>query len=430
VTHPLAWSSGAVAAIEAVKPDVHGLTLEVRRALLGWILRTKPGESAIGRALQDPEIWPGLDYTIEHAQAGSGIGFYPWLQRIEARARTDGARIVGERHLLASLGAESFSQFGLNFQKLLESVRLSELGADFAQSEIEGRWHGLVDANVIVQYQPLEHINWLDEVAAAAATIWVTTSLLNELDGMKFYSESGRVRDKARKFTTWLSPKLDQALKPQGSELRTGVALRVWAPAERSGSRDTDHLESAFALRERGVPVEMVTADTGLEARAKASGVPVRTLAERWQLQPEPTVRDKQLAALLRQAQIEASPLLKLRARVVRGLLKIVLENDASGGEAREVIVLFNLVGGSARQVYDGSGNGYIPYVDTSYRATLRGTLPPGTEDPVAQATFESPPTSITYEIRASKEHPKRGRLLWSDSGYVDEQNGSDQPAA
>jgi hypothetical protein len=423
VKEPLAWSDGAVAAIEAVKYYVsNDGILYLRDALLGWILRTKPGESAIGRALRDSTIWTGI-HQASTGQPGVGLSIYNWQQEIEAQARADGSRRIGERHILATFTDDKLSYFGILVPKLREAVRISELGPEFPKDQIDGRWHGLIDANTVVQFQPIDQIKWLEEVSAKAATIWLTNSLLNELDGMKFYSDSGRVRDKARAFTLWLSERLDQALRPEGADLRKGVVLRVWAPAELSGARDTDHLEAAFALRERGVPVTIVTADTGLEARAKASGVAVHKLAERWQLPPEPTAKDKLLSEMMKRAQLEASPKLRLKAEIVRELLMLSIENEPSAGEARDVIVLFDFEGAETSWIMDGSGNGYVLREHPWYRVHLRAALPPGSADPVAQVNYDRiPPPTVAYEIRASREPPMRGRLILTDGQFVEQE--------
>ena len=418
------WLDGAVAATEAIKPLVEADgTVGWREVLLAWLQRTKPNESAIGRALRDQRIWRDVGPTIRgQLTSRSGIFFYGWLHEIETTAEKDHARRVGERHILAVVPDRELQYFGVDPSALRDAVRLMEVGADFPRNEIDGRWHGLVDANIIVQYHQLDQINWLEEVGADAVTLWVTNSLLNELDGMKFYSDSPRVRDRARRFSTWLSDHLGQGLQSAGAPIRQGVALRVWAPASASGARDTDHLEAAFALLERGVPVAIVTADTGLEARARVAGVAVRKLQDRWQLPPEPTPKEKETALRLKRAQLEESPVLTLTADFVPGeAIALSIHNDPAGGEARDVVIFFRARGVPGADVWDRTGNGHLVFDEQNgYRAPLPGTLPPGSTDRVALMMRRVIPDSIEYEIRASHEVPRLGRLVFQGGHYVE----------
>jgi hypothetical protein len=151
--------------------------------------------------------------------------------------------------------------------------------------------------------------------------------------------DSERVHDKAHKFTVGVlsGEKLDQALFGDGLPIRDegAVRLRVWAPVTMAGRYDTDHLDAAFALRERGVHVVMITADTGLSARAKTGGITVfRPDEEKWRLKPELSPRERELDFRLKRADLQRPPRLHLSARLtvvanVRAA-DIWLENDAA----------------------------------------------------------------------------------------------------
>src|SRR5438552_9213804 len=156
----IGWGGGAVAAIEAVKRHVHADgTILWRDALLDWLQGTTPNESTIGRALRDRKIWARAAQTIRGELGGhSGVFFYDWLQEIEVRAQQERVRQVGERHIVAVIPDQELAYFGVDPRALREAVALMELGSEFPRNEIEGRWHGLIDANIVVQYQPLEHI--------------------------------------------------------------------------------------------------------------------------------------------------------------------------------------------------------------------------------------------------------------------------------
>jgi hypothetical protein len=173
-------------------------------------------------------------------------------------------------------------------------VTLLEVGPGFQPSEIENRWHGLIDTSIAVEYQDLHNIDWLTETGAKAATIWISPVLLDELDDMKFRSRDGRIKSRALAFTRWVQPLLADAAQPGGIPLpgRAGVALRAWAPTLQQSAPDSRHLEAAFALRERNVPAKIVTGDSGQKLRALAHGIEVLDLDERWLL---PRVRGNEV---------------------------------------------------------------------------------------------------------------------------------------
>jgi predicted ribonuclease YlaK len=184
------------------------------------------------------------------------------------------------------MGDNAFGQFGLQPKKLLEAMTRLELGPGFQPSEIEGRWHGLIDTSIVIEYHDIQDIDWLAETNAKQATIWISPVLLDELDDMKFH-RSERVKTRAEVFTPWIDPLLTDAVKPGGVSMpkRVGVALRAWAPTLVLSTPDTRHLEAADALLDRNVPVNLVTGDSGQRLRALAHGIAVFELdsKRRWE---------------------------------------------------------------------------------------------------------------------------------------------------
>lgn len=111
---PLEWSRGAVAVVKALRgrANADGLVIgrEIALALACDIL---PGESLIGAAISDPQVWGGIHQAlIDRQQNGpdrtgfASIAAYGFGLQVEGIARRDGVRRVGERHVLAALATQ------------------------------------------------------------------------------------------------------------------------------------------------------------------------------------------------------------------------------------------------------------------------------------------------------------------------------------
>jgi hypothetical protein len=369
-----------------------------------------------------------IGYT---GQSVYGIEF-----QAEEKARAEQVRRVGERHVLSALAPAPLQQLGVRIEDLRHAVEMSELGPTFSAG-IAGRWHGLLETSVIIEYQDVREINWREETGKPLATLWVTGSILNELDQLSYRGDSQRVREKARKFTRGIlqGDALDRALSSEGLAIRDAgaVQMRVWAPAAMAGLRDTDHLESAFALQERGVPVVMVTGDTGLIARAKSSGLATLRPADRWQLKPEPGPRERELELRLKRAELQKPPELRLEAALTtvanNPALDIWLANAPEGGEAKEVTVWWKQTGATNLYTYDrvaGATFGQVSIAaDGRYRQTVPGVLPPESREQIAQMTFVAPPTAIEYEIWAAGSERRLGALQLVGDEYRDRDLGA-----
>lgn len=290
------WSPGAVEAWLAMKRGMNDdASIMAGTILLRLALDTVPGHSALGSALRDSHVWPNSSNVLYgHADIKTGIGttMFGLQYRVEEMAVRDQARRVGERHIAAAfveMGDNAFGQFGLLPKKLLEAVTRLELGPGFQPSEIADRWHGIIDTSIAIEYKDIHNIDWLTETGATAVTIWISPVLLDELDDMKFHSRDGRLTSRAQAFTRWMRPLLADAVKPGGVPLpnRPGVVLRAWAPTLEQSAPDSRHLEAAFALRDRQMPVKLVTGDIGQRLRALAHGIEVFDLDDQWLLPRE-----------------------------------------------------------------------------------------------------------------------------------------------
>jgi hypothetical protein len=423
MTVQLRWSPSAVAAIRALRgrasPDGFIWAREIIIALGHDLL---PGESLLGDAMRNPQTGVDVNRVMRDPAIGNHAGLSVFGIEVDAedRARKSGARRVGERHVLASLPMAPLQQYAVKVDGLRGAVDLAEVGPAFS-SGIAGRWHGLLETSVIIEYQDVREIDWLQESGHPLATIWVPGTVLNELDELSFRGDSERVRDKARNFTRGVigGSALDQALSATGLPLRDGgaVQIRVWAPSAMTGFRDTDHLEAAFELRERGVPVTVITGDSGLIARAKSSGIETLRPSDRWQLKPEPGPRERELELRLKRAELQKPPDLALEPVFTlvanHRALDIWLTNGPEAGEAKEVTVWWRQTGATNLYVYNRVGGATFGQVGVAaggrYRQPFPGVLPPGSRDQIAQLTFDSPPSLVEYEIWAAGSHPRLG---------------------
>jgi PIN domain-containing protein len=280
-------------------------TIMAGTMLLRIALDTTPGRSALGSALRDSRVWPNSSnvlYGQVDLRTGVGTTMFGFQYRVEEMAEREHARRVGERHVAAAfveMGDNAFGQFGLQPKRLLDAVTLLELGPAFQPVEIEGRWHGLIDTSIAIEYRDIQDIDWLAETGAKQATIWISPVLLDELDDMKFHSRNERVRHRADAFTRWINPLLDGAVKSGGAPMpkRAGVALRAWAPTLGLVAPDSRHLEAAYALLDRRVPIKLVTGDSGQRLRALAHGIGVFDLDPRYRWQSDQAATTSPVAA-------------------------------------------------------------------------------------------------------------------------------------
>jgi hypothetical protein len=295
----LEWSPGATEDWTALATayDKRG-TLWALDAILALAQLTVPGRSLLGRVLRDPKIWPHLQSTLQRAADPQDsihhvkYGFTLGGLELEAEelARAEGSRNVCERHLAGALqksGQTTYNNFGLQIDRVVIAVHDIELGPGFQPTEIHDRWHGIIDTSIAIEYQDLHNIDWLAETGAKAVTIWISPVLLDELDNMKFSSRDARIKRRAQVFTRWVQPILSKAVTSAGAPIRPGVLLRAWAPMLEQSAPDSRHLEAAFALLDRQVPVKLITGDSGQRLRALAHGVEVFDLDERWLLPTE-----------------------------------------------------------------------------------------------------------------------------------------------
>lgn len=383
--------------------------------LLGIVRDTPPGVSAIAQALRNPRIWQNRTQVANHYanrtgySGGAGIEEVGTEAEAERLARAEGAWEVGERHVLAAIPKNWFLDVGVQFDLLSWAVHIAELGPA-TLGQIAGSWHGLVDSNVILQFRDLAEIDWLQETGSKAVTLWIGVSLLDELEHLKYESGSRRARERAARFTREIGRHLDELITPQGKQIRSSVQLRLWSAPGVTGMRDDDHLQTARSLRMRSVPIVVVTADVGVQARARLAGFEILEPSERWQLPKEPTPAERELTARLATAGIRQPPIMRMAfdpatpinpSSMNHGHLSV--RADELGGEASEVQCEWTYEGGTRVDYAEMTiGKTMMREQDLRYHATVRGTIAPGRSVAVAVMYFEHPPARVLYTVRAA----------------------------
>jgi rRNA-processing protein FCF1 len=138
------------------------------------------------------------------------------------------------------------------------------------------------NANTIIQGKDLSNTTWLEETGQKKVTLWISSTLLDELDRLKFYYNSKRVKSRVTRFGKWLAPQMGVGVTLQGPAIavRENVTLCIGTEGRKTAGLDTDHLQSAFNSRDQGIPVIVVTQDLGLQARAIAANVPMTRVSE------------------------------------------------------------------------------------------------------------------------------------------------------
>lgn len=425
----LPWSPGASRAVALLQQASMAVGDGNLGSGLAIFARDTPPDSCIlVRALRDPTIWGARVAQIGDKQQGyqkMAVTIQTLNELCEKRAREEGARAVGERHVAAELIDAGAVHFGVNKGELLAAVAAAELGPELPTSEISGRHHVLVDTSIFIQYQDLEQIDWVRELRQKPVVVWVPATVLNELDLLRGTSPSRRVRDRAAHFAKWVRPRMENALTPSGAELRPDVALRIWAPASPGGLRDTDHLEAVLELRERGVPVELVTRDTGMEARALAQRIALARIPDSYALEDERTEAERESAARLASEGILAPPSMTLNLDSLavspegtRWLLSMDCHPD--GGQARTTVVRWRAHGGRNLILVDRlTDRGTIlPRPDGFVHQHIGFLVSPGSIELIAEIRSVQPVGSVEFVIRADGAPERHGELVYNGQTY------------
>lgn len=131
-------------------------------------------------------------------------------------------------------------------------------------------WHGIIDTNIVLKSrQAIPDINWRDVAneQTGPVTIWVSTVTLHELDTLPLYHRESWVRQKARNFAVWFNERIKTKADFHEIALGNDVKVRFWK-ASPGVTPDTQILESASSLRDKGLDIRVITHDTDVRLRA------------------------------------------------------------------------------------------------------------------------------------------------------------------
>ena len=292
----LSWNPGALACYQAIRSRLNDDgTIYLSELLSALTLDTLPNQSLIGRVLRDPTIWVAFNNinAIKRQvalQTDSTDNFSGFAFAVERIAREDGSHSVGERHIakrLVEIGQNNrFGFMSLNPQRVYEEVRRLEVGLDLSEDELRG-WNGLIDTNIILKSdKKFWEIDWRKATGVGIdwpyniITIWLSTVLLHELDAIPTYHRDPEIKRKAAAFTAWLNSKLRTPQDVDLLMLDVRVRVKFWRQPVTDAQADSQHLEAARALRDRGVPIKVVTLDSEMRVRALAEGFQIFDLLE------------------------------------------------------------------------------------------------------------------------------------------------------
>jgi hypothetical protein len=291
----LSWNPGALACYQAIRGRLNDDgTIYLRQLVSALTLDILPNQSLIGRVLRDTSIWLAFNNVTATKrqvpeQLDSTDNFSGFAFAVERIAREDGSRTVGERHIakrLVEVGQNRFGFMSLDPQRVYEEVRRLEIGLDLSDEELKG-WHGLIDTNIILKSdKKFWEVDWRKATGVGLnrpynlITIWLSTVLLHELDAIPTYHRDPEIKRKAATFTRWLNSKLGSPEDVDLLLLAERVRIKFWRQPVSDAAADSQHLEAARALRDRGVPIKLVTHDSEMRVRALAEGFQIFDLLE------------------------------------------------------------------------------------------------------------------------------------------------------
>jgi rRNA-processing protein FCF1 len=137
----------------------------------------------------------------------------------------------------------------------------------------------VLDTNVLLHHQLPDSVNWPEVIGQPGVRVVIPLRVIEELDAKK-YSESDKIRDRARKRLPHLYKLVGAGGAPK--ELGDYATIEVFiepGPRVRPADADTEILETARDLRRlTATDVTIVTGDTGMRLRAEAEGIPTASM--------------------------------------------------------------------------------------------------------------------------------------------------------
>jgi rRNA-processing protein FCF1 len=134
----------------------------------------------------------------------------------------------------------------------------------------------VLDTNVLMHYQRLDEILWVEVLGASPVRIIVPICVIDELDNKK-YTGSDRMSRRAQLAITALRQYSADLRASSAATLPDGTTLEVFLddPGHVRMANPDEELRSRCMLLQRAVgrPVTLVTGDLGMQLRADAHGL-------------------------------------------------------------------------------------------------------------------------------------------------------------
>ena len=153
----------------------------------------------------------------------------------------------------------------------------------------------------------------------------------------------------------------------------------------------------------------VVTADIGVQARARLAGFETLEPSDRWQLPKELTPSERETQTRLASAGIRLPPIVRMTFQPAEPLGvssnnwgTLHVSADELGGEATEVQCDWISEAGVRVDFSEMTiGKTMLKHQDMRYHAPVPGSIAPGRSVAVAVMHFEQPPNRINYQVRA-----------------------------
>lgn len=263
--------------------------------VLANLLVTRATDSALARALWDDtvvrsELRRQLRENVESGRTFSGPtghDFAHFLKQVisttehEHAPETTDCEITLTLHRLA---ADGLQHSGVNSAKAVDVVNRYYGRKSPTDEHAEAVW-AVVDSNVLLHGKFFNQVEWHKEIDASSVVIVVPAQVIKEIDTAK-NSQNNHIQSRARQlvkaFREWISGDMQ---KPQSLRKQSYLQLLYQKPLHYPEDLDlqipddrilAETLE--FRWKQKGSRTALITNDTLLRFKAKASGIEVPDL--------------------------------------------------------------------------------------------------------------------------------------------------------
>ena len=165
----------------------------------------------------------------------------------------------------------------------------------------------VLDTNVFIHGVFFDEVDWAREVGTGSMVcIVVTTTVLSELDKLKYFGQTARIKDRAWKVLRKIAQLTENASLETEIPLRNKSYLLILSHAPKVnefdgldvGIPDDRIIASSLKLQISKADVSLLTADYGIVPKARSHGLRAKSLPDNLRLKDEPDQRDRELVRL------------------------------------------------------------------------------------------------------------------------------------